>query len=226
MPSLELPTDTRVTVETPEPHVLGLDLDHPPSENTPETFTNGVRKAPRQKPGRSKQDYETPRDFLAAVSKRFGRLDVDLAASCDNHKAPKYITQQEDSLSVPWAQQWPYSTMWLNPPFGNIEPWAAKCRAEGARLLETAPKLEPHLTMEAWEQGCTPTVKRPGKIIMLVPASVGSNWFAEHVHGHALVLGIRPRIEFVGADDPYPKDLMLCLFGYTRLPHFDCWRWK
>jgi hypothetical protein len=32
------------------------------------------RKMPEQKPGRSKQDYGTPWDFIKAVEARFGKL--------------------------------------------------------------------------------------------------------------------------------------------------------
>ena len=39
---------------------------------------------PIQKPGRSRQDYGTPPEFLAAVVARFGPLAFDLAASRDN----------------------------------------------------------------------------------------------------------------------------------------------
>lgn len=57
------------------------------------------------------------------------------------------------------------------------------------------------------------------------PASIGSNWFAEHVHRRALVLGLNgPRLKFEGSPDPYPKDLMLVCYGES--PGFDVWRWR
>ena len=59
---------------------------------------------------------------------------------------------------------------------------------------------------------------------MLVPASVGSCWFADHVFGKALVLPLRPRLVFVGETHPYPKDLMaLAWEGYAG---FELWKWK
>jgi len=39
-----------------------------------------ARLVPAQKPGRSKQDYATPREFLDAVEQKFGPIGWDLAA--------------------------------------------------------------------------------------------------------------------------------------------------
>ncbi len=152
---------------------------------------------PRQKPGKSRQDFGTPMEFIDAVVKRFGPLAWDLAAHAGNHKCDLYFDETANSLRQDWTQL--RGNLWLNPPFGDIGTWARKC-AESVNGLG-------HGT----------------KILMLTPASVGSNWFAEHVHHRALVLGVNPRMSFDGKD-PYPKDLMLSVFGVA--PGFDVWRWK
>ncbi len=150
--------------------------------------------------GKSKQDYSTPDDFIAAVEARFGPLVWDLAASESNAKAPGLFSEEDDSLCD--ATGWlpcdvGYGLLWLNPPFTNIAPWAQKCRRE-------------------FNQGA--------RIALLVPASVGSNWFGEHVHGHALVLPLQgPRLSFDG-ENGYPKDLMLCVYGLPA--GFEPWRWR
>ncbi len=154
---------------------------------------------PVQKPGRSKQDYGTPRAFIAAVEARWGPLVADLAASKENAKAPEYLTEADDSLTVPWAERWPTGNLWLNPPFADIFPWAQKCDVEAHH--------------------------RHGLIFLLTPASIGSNWFAVNVNRAAMVLGLSPRLTFEGTSDPYPKDLMLSIFG-PGLNGFDTWRWK
>ncbi len=153
---------------------------------------------PAQKPHRSKQDYGTPWELIHAVERRFGKLDVDLAARADNAKAPLFVTPQEDSLSVGWAARFSGALGWLNPEFADIAPWARKCHQE---------------------------TQLGFRVIMLTPASVGANWFAEHVHGRALVLALSPRITFEGTKDPYPKDCMLSVFGIGEKT-FDVWRWK
>lgn len=54
--------------------------------------------------------------------------------------------------------------------------------------------------------------------------SFGTDWFRARVWGHAHVLGISPRLTFVGSKDPYPKDLMLSCFG-KMTNGFALWRW-
>lgn len=151
---------------------------------------------PAQRPGRSKQDYGTPSDLLAAVEQRFGDITVDLAASRENAVVSSFFDEREDALAQDWTAL--RGVLWLNPPFAKIAPWAAKCVA---------------------------SVGRDRTIVMLTPASVGAGWFAAHVHGSALVLALSPRLTFVGCDAPYPKDCMLSVYG-AHAPGFDVWRWK
>lgn len=151
---------------------------------------------PQQKPGRSKQTVETPADFLLAVTRRFGRLDLDLAATEQNKKAPRCFTTEQDSLRQDWGRC--RGNLWLNPPYGNIGQWAKKCADDGGTEAR--------------------------RILFLVPASVGANWYFDHVHGQALVLALSPRLKFVGHSNPYPKDLILAVYGLPA--GFECWRWK
>lgn len=157
-------------------------------------------KPPKQKPGNSKQDYETPDDLIAAITKRYGPLEIDLAAREDNKKAPLCITPEQDSLVTPWPTD---MLAFLNPPFENIKVWAQKCAESNA------------------------------KVIMLTPASVGSEWFAKFVFGRANVIILRPRFAFAGMPpnpktgkvDPYPKDCMLTVWNIEK-PGFELWRFK
>jgi hypothetical protein len=57
------------------------------------------------------------------------------------------------------------------------------------------------------------------RTLMLVPASVGTAWFAEYVHGHALVVFLRPRLTFLQPDGTpmlqgINRDLMLLAYGW------------
>lgn len=47
----------------------------------------------------SRQDYETPADFMAAVARRFAPVQFDLAASAENAKAKEFYTISDDSLA-------------------------------------------------------------------------------------------------------------------------------
>lgn len=166
--------------------------------------------APVQKPGKSRQDFPTPPSFLGAVANRFGAIDLDLACRPDNMVAPLGVTQELDSLTQDWSDPMYWNkeanvvesgesirVAFCNPPFADIDPWAAKCSS--CQLL-------------------------PRWTLLLVPASIGSNWFTNHVNGKALVLGLNPRISFDGKA-PYPKDCLLACFGFGSVG-FDVWRWK
>lgn len=159
-----------------------------------------MSKVPAQKPGRSEQIVRTPRVLLDAVQERFGAFDVDLACTKANCVAPfGYMHDAgRDSLACDWSFEHPGAFAWLNPPFANIAPWACAASIHAAKGM---------------------------RIAMLVPASVGANWFAEWVHGKAYVLALSPRVTFVGHKAPYPKDLILCMYGHG-LHGFDTWRWS
>ncbi len=154
---------------------------------------------PDQKPHRSKQDYATPRLFLAAVKALLGidRFAFDLAADATNTVADGWYDEACDALSQDWTtlginREW----LWLNPPFGVIRPWAKKCAESGL-----------------W-------------IAFLVPAAVGSNWFRDYVDGRARVLLLNGRLAFM-PDKPnwlYPKDCILVLYG--REPGYEVWTWN
>ena len=154
---------------------------------------------PAQKPGKSKQDYATPREFIAAVERRFGPLAWDLAAHEGNHVTTDWFgpgATCDDSRVYPWhAIQ---GNLWLNPPFADIEPWAEKCAIESAM---------------------------GARIMLLVPASVGSEWYRKWVHGRALVLFLSPRLSFDGKA-PYPKDCLLAAYGDYDGRGCECWRWR
>jgi phage N-6-adenine-methyltransferase len=150
--------------------------------------------------GRSKQDYGTPWSFVRAVEEKWGPMVCDLACTRENARAPAgYYFPEVDSLKADWSKDYPTGNLWLNPPFAFIDPWAEKC---------------------AWHG-----IRRDGLIFLLTPASIGTDWFRARVWGNARVLGVSPRLMFEGTDDPYPKDLMLSIFGKATAG-FDLWRWS
>lgn len=169
---------------------------------------------PRQQPGRSKQNYQTPSEFIAAVQRRWQLTHflVDLAANAENTQATDYFTEEDDSLSKDWKTLGrmchPGTALWLNPPFSRIEPWVEKALKEcsGQRLL------------------------------MLLPAAVGANWFRDYVWtaNGPLVIALNGRLKFVGCEDYYPKDCMILDYGHEFPPsymdggeeHFEVWDWR
>lgn len=167
---------------------------------------------------RSEQTVGTPWKFIRAAIAKFGPLAWDLAATDENRKAPKWITPEQDTFKQNWARLLAGELGWLNPEFDPMVTWVAKC---------------------ATEQRCG------AEILALAPASIGSNWFWDHVQPYATVYSIG-RIPFVGSHNvyparhakagqrrctpscvgccPYPRDLILC--HYTRTPSSELRRWK
>lgn len=159
--------------------------------------------------GNSKQDYRTPVDFLEAVRLNFGSIDFDLAAHHGNHITPKWFGPggiREDTLALDPTKIFAdpslvfeayHETFFLNPPYDDIRPWA---------------------------EWCSRAILRPRqRVLLLVPASVGSNWYADYVHNRSGVRLLRPRLSFDGKN-PFPKDCLLAAYG--EMPSVTCWKWK
>lgn len=152
--------------------------------------------------GESKQDYQTPPEFINSVKELLNIQEFyfDLAADAFNAQAERFYTVENSSLTKDWAALAPKGQwMWLNPPYDKIGDWAYKC----------------------FKESC-----RGAYIALLVPASVGSNWYRDFVHRRASVFFLNKRIQFVGATDPYPKDLMLVLYrGDGNCGNPQVWNW-
>ena len=165
---------------------------------------------PEQKPGRSKQDYATPKAFLAAVMHYLDiqRFAFDFAADEHNAVAPHWFGITQDALRQPdWELFCTRGWGWLNPPYADIGPWAKRCK-------------------ETRDHG--------GQIAFLVPAGVGSNWFRDYVDGVAKVLFLNGRLCFIPnwrelgfKQKPlYPKDCILCLYSPITAPDYEVWDWR
>lgn len=158
--------------------------------------------------GESKQDYGTDPRLVRAVVQRFGKMDFDLAATRENSQCGEdYFgpgsAENEDALSLSWDAL--KGNLWLNPPYADIATWAKKCAS----------------------------YRGMGKIFFLVPASVGANWFTDHVQPHAHTFILNGRLTFVGETNAFPKDCMLCVYmpawtvaGELVRGTIEVWRWK
>ena len=185
--------------------------------------TTAKKKMPKQKPGQSEQVVCTPDNFLAAVKQRLGiqQFTWDLAATRKNSVCgPEWCyTEQDNALVQPWnllrnvitrepdgdhgdilrtttERQW----NWCNPPFSNLRAWVFKAWRESEDF-----------------GACT---------AMLVPASVGANWWKDYVEGKAYVTFLNGRLTFKGHDKPYPKDMALLLYAPYLQGGSCVWRWK
>lgn len=163
----------------------------------------------------SSGDIWTPWQFIRAVEDTFNQpLVIDLAASGpDSAKALEYITPEQDSLTQDWTaiyKQYNHGALWLNPPYSNITPWVKKC----ANTYVFDEQIE---------------------IFLLVPASIGANWFWDYVWNYATVYSVG-RMVFDNCFDRktgklvstvYPKDLILAHYTNTSPSQtLQRWQWK
>ena len=174
---------------------------------------------PIQKPHRSRQNYQTPKELLTAVKLRLGidHFSVDLAASSVNTVAPRFYSKRTNALVQPWALGgWNF----LNPEFADITPWVKKAELEMMNGAHT---------------------------VMLVPAGVGANWWRDFVHDKVRVLFLNGRLCFIAGwwktIDPatlkagktpafyataplYPKDCAVLLYSEKFTPGYEVWTWR
>ncbi len=147
---------------------------------------------------KTNQVVRTPKLFLDAVVRRFGPIDVDLAANAENAVAPRWLGPgsplAENSLVVPWAQFNRGGLGFCNPPFKVIAPWAAqhaKARLAGMRTA------------------------------LLVPASICTSWYRELVAPHSYVFELFPRVFPVEI-----RDCLLCLYEPAGYKGRETWEWR
>lgn len=152
---------------------------------------------PVQKPGRSIQEVETPADLIAAVTRRFGSIGFDLAASAENTKGPRFFTREDDTLQQSWDLGPGVRVAWLNPEFSDIGPYAEKC----CEVRD----------LRRWT-------------LMLVPQG-SPDWACDFVWERAYVLKLKGRVTFVGHQQGFPKDLMVACYGYG-LSGEEVWDWR
>jgi len=147
----------------------------------------------------SRQDWGTPPEFIAAVEKRFGSIDLDLAATSENSVSTHHYGPGSDCEDDAFKRDWSVSkgTQFLNPPFDSIAKFSAKM--------------------------CHECRDRRGFSLLLVPASVDANWFRK-CEEYGFVLILEDRLTFVGSDQPYPKGLALIVFGFGIVGR-GRWHW-
>lgn len=156
---------------------------------------------PKQKPATSRQDYQTPTELLDAVRRRLriSQFEIDVAASRRNKVCDLFLSRGTNALgpTMPWATDGGWG--WCNPPYRNIAPWVGKAQLQADQGAKTA---------------------------VLVPASVGANWWRDWVDGRAYALLLNGRVTFVGETTPYPKDCAVLLYTPEGQHGYEVWNWQ
>jgi phage N-6-adenine-methyltransferase len=100
-----------------EPTIAGTLLSPPPCSASSVHFSS------------ASDDWPTPQDFFDRMNALYGPLELDVCASPENAKCPRYYTRDDDGLAQPWDGK-----CWMNPPYGRtIGQWMKKAYEESQR---------------------------------------------------------------------------------------------
>lgn len=117
--------------------------------------------------------WRTPAELFAAIDGEFNFVG-DVAASDDNHLHKRYLTSEDDALSLEWGELFPAGYVFCNPPYSDITPWVQKAQE---------------------------AVKSAIGVVMLVPADTSVGWFRIALTDVSEIRFITGgRISFVRAD--------------------------
>ena len=102
-----------------------------------------------------KHDWGTPQYVFDHFDKIYN-YGLDAAANKGNAKCEKYITPEQDSLSVDWASEYPEArSVWLNPPYGRgIGAWMKKCHDQADKGLVVSALVMARTDTRWWHDWC------------------------------------------------------------------------
>ena len=91
------------------------------------------------------EEWGTPQGLFNKLNKEFS-FTLDICASKENAKCPKYYTKEEDALKQEWG-----GVIWMNPPYGRkIGIWVKKAKEAATQEKATVVCLLPARTDTAW----------------------------------------------------------------------------
>jgi hypothetical protein len=128
-------------------------------------------------------DWRTPTEIIEALHLMWdGAPDLDPCSPVDPpHIAGTRFTAEDDGLSQPWTGR-----VYVNPPFGDLDAWSAKCAAEA---------------------------KEGAEIVLLLPARTDTRYWHAHVSTAKAICFLRGRLKFVGASASCPFPTALVYWG-------------
>lgn len=90
-------------------------------------------------------EWPTPQKFFEVVNAELAPLELDVCATPENAKCPRYYTKADDGLKQTWTGK-----CWMNPPYGRvIGDWMRKAY-ESAQAGAMVVCLVPARTDTAW----------------------------------------------------------------------------
>jgi phage N-6-adenine-methyltransferase len=154
-------------------------------------------------PEEIREFWQTPDWLFIPLDHEFV-FGLDAAATHLNAKVPAFLTEKENALLVDWSEYIiPFAkrSVWLNPPFSNIQPWIEKAVHEARSNNLTT--------------------------VMLVPATPDAGWWPDNASEIRFIVGckgidgkrnISGRVHYVRADTgeevkQNPKGSCLMIFS-------------
>lgn len=126
-----------------------------------------------------KDDWETPTFLFDDLHREFN-FTIDVAASAENHKLPRYYTQDTNGL----LQSWHGERVFCNPPY--------------SRKTKTNPG------QAAWIKKAYEESRAGALVVLLIPARTDTEAFHEYILPNAEIRFLRGRLRF--EDKGQPKD--------------------
>lgn len=114
----------------------------------------------------NKEDWETPQELFEELNKEFN-FEIDVAASDENAKLPKYYTKKKNALNEVWE-----GNVFCNPPYGKqLAKWVKKAHDEYERDQNRV-------------------------IVLLIPARTDTSYWHDYIFGKAIIRFLRGRLKF------------------------------
>lgn len=134
-------------------------------------------------PRAGRRDWRTPADVVAIVRQALrGCIDLDPCAGPRTDHGVVNIRRPACGLNQPWAGR-----VFVNPPFGDLDRWAPKCRREHE------------------EHGC--------EVVLLLPARTDTLYWQKEVATATAVCFWRGRLRFEGAKASAPFPVVFAYWG-------------
>ncbi|UGO53123.1 putative DNA adenine methyltransferase [Klebsiella phage vB_KaeD_HazelMika] len=156
----------------------------------PDTFyqVTGNRYAGSKTPDVVRDLWATDRELIGWMEKRYGKYDIDAAASENNAVCEKFYDEKRNCLKIWWGKD---KHIWLNPPYSHPDPFVKKA-------------------IEQMEHG--------NQIDMLLPGDNSTAWFAEARANAAEVIWIEAEITEIDQQEYCRTGRLAFISGLTGKP--------
>jgi hypothetical protein len=189
----------------------------------------------------------TPPEFIEALEGEFGPLGWDLAATAENAKAPRYITPEIDSLAVHWHALDLITNAVNHPSFLMTREYHELLLLYGERTVDLVLEQErsarardlpiclvgrfaylnpPFKQSGVWIRKCAAEAARGARLIVLLQASIDTEYYRDHIVGKCECRLMKGRLRFTGHKTQFPKALMTLVFEPGRPARTMHWDWR